>query len=71
MNKEEYLKRLSDKFQPLISEAERKEFEAFREKEALVKEFELEKQKIEEYFYALDNFNRMQELVNNPPILIQ
>jgi hypothetical protein len=69
MNREQTLQALSDKNTPIREEI----FQRFVKVDTELRDFDSENaskiQQINDYFDALDNIERMQELLDNPPII--
>lgn len=69
MTKEQFLKALEEKYIPLIEEVKSRELVVFQEKKLLEDEYSEKQKQAEDYFSALENKERILNLIDNPPTI--
>jgi molybdopterin converting factor small subunit len=67
MNRQETLQALEDKYMPMLQEVTARLMVIDIEKMGIENEYKEKTEKINDYFDAVDNIERMQNLLDNPP----
>ncbi len=69
MDKEQTLQALEDKYLPLIQDATLRMSKIDFEKIGLENDYQEKIKQVTDYFEAVENIERMQSLLDNPPVI--
>lgn len=69
MNKEQLLQQLDEKYQPLLRDTGDEQSRAEQAHRDLLSEYEQKRASIEAYYQAIEDQERIENIINNPPTI--